>query len=69
MNAIKVADVLVKQHGREEALEYLKQQRQSQYYESVKYTDMLGHIRKNDLFKQLLDAHILKLQEKKQPVS
>nr|WP_319487903.1 hypothetical protein [uncultured Caproiciproducens sp.] len=68
MNAIKVADVIVKQHGKEEALQFLKQQRQSQYYESVKYTDMLGHSRKNDLFKQLLDAHILKLQENKQSV-
>lgn len=65
MNAIKAADVIVKQHGREEALQFLKQQRQSQYYEPVKYQDSLGHIHKNDVFKQLLDAHILKLQENK----
>lgn len=68
MNAIKAANLVAKLHGREEALEFLKQQRQSQYYDPVKYTDSLGHTRKNDLFKQLLDAHILKLQENKPPV-
>ncbi|QEY34286.1 hypothetical protein FL966_04020 [Caproiciproducens galactitolivorans] len=63
MNAIKVADVIAKKHGREEALLFLKQQKESQYYVPVQYKDLQGNVRKNDLFKQLLDAHILKLQQ------
>ncbi len=65
MDAIKAANVIVKLHGREEALAFLSQQKQSKYYDSVKYTDLQGNIRRNDLFKQLLNAHILKLQEEK----
>lgn len=64
MNAIKAADVLAKLHGKEEALLFLMQQKKSKYYTPVKYTDLQGHVRKNEVFKQLLDAHILKLQEK-----
>ena len=66
MDAIKAADVITKLHGKEEALMFLIQQKQSHYYSPVKYTDTLGNIRHNDVFKQLLDAHILKLQENKQ---
>lgn len=64
MAVIKAADVLVKLRGRAEALEFLLQQKQSEYYKPVKYRDALGNIRCNDLFKQLLDAHILKLSGK-----
>ncbi len=63
MNAIKAADVIAKLHGREEALMFLMQQKKSKYYTPVKYTDSQGSARRNDVFKQLLDAHILKLQE------
>lgn len=64
MYAIKAADVLLRLHGREEALQFLLQQKKSKYYTPVKYTDAQGATRRNDLFRQLLDAHILKLQQK-----
>ncbi len=65
MVAIKAADVIAKLHGREEALMFLIQQRKSQYYDPIRYTDSLGNVRHNDMFRQLLEAHILKLQEDK----
>lgn len=65
MDAIKAADVIAKLHGKEEALMFLIQQRKSKYYDPVRYTDSQGRVRRNDVFKQLLDAHILKLQEDK----
>ncbi len=65
MNAIKAADVIAKLHGREEALMFLMQQRKSKYYDLIKYTDARGTVRRNEVFQQLLDAHILKLQEDK----
>jgi tetratricopeptide (TPR) repeat protein len=65
MNAIKAADVVAKMHGREEALMFLCQQKESAYYDPAKYTDVFGNLHHNDVFKQLLDAHILKLQENK----
>lgn len=63
MNAIKVADVLVKLNGKEEALFFLNQQKKSKYYDRVKYVDLQGRRQRNELFRQLLDAHILKLQK------
>ncbi len=66
MDAIKAADVVVKLHGKEEALMFLRQQKESAYYVPAKYIDVFGNSRRNDVFKQLLDAHILKLQENKQ---
>lgn len=65
MAAIKIADVLTKMRGKEEALQFLIQQKGSIYYSPVKYTDAFGTVHHNDLFKQLLDAHILKLKENK----
>lgn len=62
MHAVKVADLLVKLHGREEALLFLRHQKQSRYYSPIKYTDTLGEVRYNDEFRRLLDAHILKIQ-------
>ena len=66
MNAIKAADVVAKLNGREEALLFLRQQKESAYYPPIKYSDARNTLCYNDLFKQLLDAHILKLQENKQ---
>lgn len=64
MHAIKAADVLVRLHGKEEALQFLIQQKKSKYYDPVRYTDPQGRICRNDVFRQLLDAQILKLQQK-----
>jgi tetratricopeptide (TPR) repeat protein len=66
MNAIKAGDVVAKLNGKEEALLFLRQQKESAYYPPIKYTDARNTVCRNDLFKQLLDAHILKLQENKQ---
>lgn len=66
MDAIKAADVVAKLNGGEEALMFLRQQKESAYYAPIKYTDAQNNPCINDLFKQLLDAHILKLQENKQ---
>jgi tetratricopeptide (TPR) repeat protein len=63
MNAIKAADVIVKMRNKEEGLLFLLQQKESAYYAPVKYTDVFGNTQHNDVFKQLLDAHILKLKE------
>lgn len=60
MAAIKCADVLVKLRSKKEALDFLLEQKIGGYYEPVMYTDALGRKRKNDLFKRLIDAHILK---------
>jgi tetratricopeptide (TPR) repeat protein len=62
MHAVKVADLLVKLHGREEALLFLRHQKQSRYYSPIKYTDTLGEVRRNDEFRRLIDAHILKIE-------
>lgn len=66
MDAIKAADVIAKLHDKGEALMFLTQQKKSKYYNPIRYTDAQGTVRRNDVFKQLLDAHILKLQEKEQ---
>lgn len=65
MYAIKAADVVAKLHGREEALLFLEQQMKSKYYPPLRFTDAQGNVRHNELFKQLLDAQILKLSEEK----
>lgn len=62
MHAVKAADLIVKLRGREEALLFLRHQKQSRYYSSIKYTNTLGEVRCNDEFRRLLDAHILKIQ-------
>lgn len=66
MIAIKAADAILKLHGREEALMFLMQQKKCRFYEPVAYTDPQGRACRNDLFQQLLDAHILKLEQKEQ---
>ncbi len=66
MDAIKAANVVAKLHGREEALMFLRQQKESAYYVPIKYTDARNNSCFNDVFKQLLDAHILKMQENEQ---
>jgi tetratricopeptide (TPR) repeat protein len=65
MAAVKCADVIAKLNGRKEALDFLLEQKLGGYYEPVAYTDALGEKRKNDLFKQLIDAHILKFTSDK----
>ena len=60
MAAIKCADVLIKLRGKKEALDFLLEQKNGGYYEPIIYTDALGRRRKNDLFKRLIDAQILK---------
>ncbi len=64
MYAVKAADVLVKLKGREEALNYLRQQKKNQYYKPLKFTDAAGNTRYNDEFPRLIDAHIFKLETK-----
>lgn len=63
MYAIKAADVIAESRTREEALNFLNQQKHSRYYQPVKYTDLRGGRGRNDTFQQLLNAHILKMQE------
>ena len=64
MVVVKAAEVLSRLRGREEALNFLLQQRSSLYYEPVKYRDSLGRVRRNEVFRELVEAHILKLQGK-----
>lgn len=64
MVVVKAAEVLSKLRGREEALNFMLQQRSSLYYEPVKYHDSLGRLRRNEVFRELIEAHILKLQGK-----
>lgn len=63
MDAIKVADVIMKLHGREDALLFLEQQKKSRFYIPLKYTDSQGNTRYNDVYKRLLDAHVFKLKD------
>lgn len=65
MHVIKAADIIEKARSREEALSFLKGVKSSVSYTPVKYTDMQGQRRVNDTFKRLIDAHILKLQDRK----
>lgn len=62
MYAVKIADLIVKLHGREEALLFLRHQKQSRYYSPIKYTNTLGEVHYNDEFRRLIDAHILKIE-------
>jgi hypothetical protein len=62
MHAVKAADLIVKLHGRKEALLFLEHQKQSRYYHPIKYTNALGEVHYNCEFQRLLDAHILKIQ-------
>lgn len=62
MVVIKAAEVLSKSRGRREALNFLLQQRSSLFYDPVRYRDSGGHIRRNEVFKQLIEAQILKIQ-------
>lgn len=61
MNAIRAADLLRELRGKKEALDYLRLQKMSAYYEPSVYRDRFGEVRRNDLFQRLLDAAILKL--------
>lgn len=62
MFAIKAADSMVSLGRREEALTFLRGQRQNRYYTPVKYKDAQGNVARNDTFRELLNAHILKLE-------
>ncbi|MFU0833186.1 MAG: hypothetical protein ACFWUC_09690 [Oscillospiraceae bacterium] len=64
MVVIKAAEVLSRSRGREEALNFLLQQRHSLYYDPIKYRDAAGKIHQNAVFQNLLESHILKLQGK-----
>lgn len=63
MYAIKAADVIAKSRGRGEAIQFLRNQKSSAYYLPVKYIDLQGNRCRNDTFKQLIDAHMLKLEK------
>jgi hypothetical protein len=62
MCVIQAADLLARTRTREEALSFLKNQKSSAYYKPVKYTDERGLRKENDVFRQLLEAHIRKLE-------
>ncbi|MFR1480790.1 MAG: hypothetical protein ACLSB9_36460 [Hydrogeniiclostridium mannosilyticum] len=62
MNAVKIADCILRRSGRTEALRFLREQRKSSYFEPVKYQDISGAVHTNSAFKDLLNAQILKLQ-------
>lgn len=62
MNAVKIADCILRRSGRAEALRFLREQRKSSYFEPVKYQDISGAVHTNSAFKDLLNAQILKLQ-------
>lgn len=67
MNAIRASDLLCKLHGEKEALDFLRRQKLGAYYEPSVYRDRFGEPRRNDLFKRLLDAAILKMDGKIKP--
>lgn len=62
MYAIKAADVMVRLGRKEEALLFLRQQRENRYYTPVRYRDSQGMLCRNTTFRELLNAHILKLE-------
>lgn len=64
MAVIKAAEILSHSRGRQEALNFLLQQRNSLYYDPVKYKDSQGNVHRNEVFKELIEAHVLKLQGK-----
>lgn len=63
MVVVKAADVLARARGRKEALNFLLGQRGALYYEPVRYRDSLGAVRRNCVFRDLLEAQIRKLRE------
>lgn len=63
MVVIKAAEVLLRFRGRTEAINFLLQQRSSPYYEPIKYRDPAGKIQHNEIFKELLESYILKMQK------
>ena len=62
MVAVKAADLLFRLRGRGEALNFLLEQRGALYYEPVRYRDSLGRIHRNEVFRDLIEAHLLKLR-------
>lgn len=64
MNYVKAAEAVEKRSGREEALRFLREQRKSPWFTPVKYRDAAGRIATNDLFRELLNANIRKLEQK-----
>mgnify|MGYP005755936117 CR=1 FL=1 len=62
MPAIKAAGLVERLHGKEEAINFLNQQKSSVFYQPVKYTDAQGNTRRNDSFRHLLDGYLRKLQ-------
>jgi len=65
MNAVKAADVIAKSRSREEAVNFLHNQKSSSYYLPIKYLDLQGSRCRNDTFQQLIDSHMLKLEKDK----
>ena len=51
---------------KEEALTFLRQQKENRYYTPVKYRDAQGQWRHNDTFRELLNAQILKFESWKE---
>lgn len=64
MDAIKAADVIAKSRSRKEAVDFLRNQKSSGYYLPIKYLDPQGNRCRNDTFKELLDSHLRKLEDK-----
>lgn len=62
MYAIKMADIICKCRSRKEALQFLRHQKLAHYYRPVSYTDEHGNRCHNETFRQLIHAHILKLE-------
>lgn len=67
MDAIRAADLICKLRGRREALDFLKQQKLSPYYEPTVYRDRFGKMCRNDLFQQMLNAALLKMSGRMKP--
>lgn len=67
MNAVKIADCIVRRSGRTEALRFLREQRKSACFEPVKYQDIGGNTHINSAFKDMLNAQIMKLQGDGEP--
>ena len=66
MNYVKAAEAVEKQSGREEALRFLREQRKNAWFTPVKYRDSAGRLCTNDLFQELLNANIRKLEQQKE---
>lgn len=66
MNYVKAAEAVEKQSGRDEALRFLREQRRNAWYTPLKYRDSAGRLCTNDLFQELLNANIRKLEQQKE---